>query len=255
MSGKNGTNKWRSEFNRARIRRRLFGPPAMGRDFPRNFVELTPDEILWDPDTIYGRGIHVTSTSSGKVCNRPGTGESQCSTQKEVINDCPPPSQLPIFKRQTYLEPSRDAELLHITESVDVPPGQSIVAISFETWQNIRTFIRWIDVRVLDALDPTNVGVMLELDCEAIKLLASPNKQTGLGSACPQFSDATVQSPRSVNITDLPMAFHNILFEIPDRRSVQIVVTNSDAVADRRVRVTAWGWFESKTVFDNAVRR
>ena len=51
-------------------------------------------------------------------------------------------------KRQIHLDPSRDAETIYLSCCADLPANQSIVVLAFETFNNLRTLIRWIDTNL-----------------------------------------------------------------------------------------------------------
>ena len=227
----------------------------MGHDFPRRYVDETPDEVLWDPTKILGGyGLNAFRGKQGPTELHQPRVESSTWDNIQTVNDCPPPSQLPVIKRQNYLDPSRDAETLFVSCRGDVQANSTLTIVSFETFSNLRTIIRWVDFKVYDALLPSNITLQILIDCQPVKVFAYPNVSCGAGSGCPTFFTGSVQTPTAIDITELPKDFHNSLYEITQRHQVEIVIVNSEPV-DRFVAATVWGWIESMTSFDNAVQR
>lgn len=239
-----------------RVRRTRIGWPLakMGHDFPRRYVDETPEEVLTDLDRIFSRGLSLIRNTSGQtVLHEPrveGTGYSE----QQRIDDCAPPSQLPYIKKQIHLEPSRDSETLFVACDADIQAESTLTVVSFETFNNLRTILRWIDLKIYDALIPSGITLEVQVDCQPVKSVAYPNVSCGAGSGCPTFSSGSVTTPTAIDITKLPKDFHNFLYEITDRHQVELIVRNTSLV-DRRVSVTLWGWIESVTAWDNAVRR
>jgi len=132
-----------------------------------------------------------------------------------------------------------------------VPAMSSIIVTSFETFNNLRTFVRWLDFKVYDALDPSQIDMQIRVEGAPRKFLAVPNIVCGTGGLV--ALSATVSSPTAYDFRGLPH-FENILMEISDRRHVEVVVNNA-SIADRKVCVCMWGWIESITVFDETVKR
>jgi len=230
--------------------------PPKGWDFPRRYLEITPSEILYDPGRILGTRVSAVLSKRGDVILRQPRLESTGFVQRESINDCPPPSQLPYIKKQIHLDQSRDSETLYCTNAVDVPASSSVIALAFDTFPNLRHYIRWIDVQVYDALWPVQLTQQVRLDCDPKKFVACPQSTTTLtsGLATCDFGSGTVSAPSALDITAPPPYFYNVLYEITDRHHVDVVINNL-APADRRVQVTIWGWIESITAWDEVVRR
>lgn len=230
--------------------------PPKGWDFPRRYIEITPEEYLYDPGRILGTRVSALLQKTGEMVLRQPRLETTGLTQRETINDCPPPSQLPYIKRQIHLDPSRDAEIISCTHTIDVPALSSAIALAFDTFPTLRTIIRWLDVQVHDALCPILLREVVRIDCDPRKFIACPESTTTLASglASCDFSAGTVGTPLALDFTNLPKDFHNSLYEITDRHHVDVVVIN-DAPADRRVTVTMWGWIESITAWDEVVKR
>jgi len=230
--------------------------PPKGWDFPRRYLEITPSEILYDPGRILGTRVSAVLSKRGDVILRQPRLESTGYVQRELINDCPPPSQLPVIKKQIHLEPSRDSETLYCTSAVDVPASSSVIALALDTFPNLRHYIRWIDVQVFDALWPVQITQQVRIDCDPKKFVACPQSATTMmsGLATCDFGAGTVSAPSALDITAPPKDFYNVLFEITDRHHVDVVINNL-APADRRVQVTVWGWIESITAWDEVVRR
>jgi hypothetical protein len=228
--------------------------PKMGHDFPRHFIDETPEEILFDAERIFARGVTVTRTTDGEtVLNQPRI-ESTGYQQTMEVNDCPPPSQVPYIKRQIHLDLSRDAETLLVTCNSDVQAQSILTIVAFETFATLRTILRWIDFKVYDALDPSAITLQVLIDCQPVKYYANPNVTCAGGSGCPSYTGSTIQNPTALDIQNAPDDFHNVLLEITDRHQVEIVIVNTTNV-DRKVSATVWGWIESITVWDEAVRR
>lgn len=227
----------------------------MGHDFPRRYVDETPDEVLWDPTKILGSyGLQAFRGQPGQTELHQPRVESSTYDNIQRVNDCPPPSQLPVIKLQNHLEPSRDAETLYVNCRQDIQANSTLTLVKFETFVNLRHIIRWIDFKVYDALVPSNITLQILVDCQPVKVFAYPNVACGEGSGCPTFSTNTVTTPTAIDITDVPKDFHNALYEISQRHQVEIVVVNSEPV-DRQISATVWGWIESITLWDNAVQR
>jgi hypothetical protein len=64
----------------------------------------------------------------------------------------------------------------------------------------------------------------------------------------------TVSSPNAQDFQCLPDCCSNSLIEITDRRHVDVVASNL-AMVDRKVEFCLWGWIESITMWDQAVKR
>lgn len=230
--------------------------PPKGWDFPRRYVEITPEEYLFDPGRVLGTRVSALIKKTGETVLMQPRLETTGHMMKETINDCPPPSQLPYIKRQIHLDPSRDSETLYCSHCVDVPANSAAIALAFDTFPNLRTIIRWIDVQVFDALCPPLLTQTVRIDCDPRKVAACPESTTTLASglvSC-NFGAGTVATPLSIDMTNLPKDFHNVLYEITDRHHVDVVVAN-DAPVDRRIQVTVWGWIESITAWDEVVKR
>jgi len=235
--------------------------PRMGRDFPRRYVDVTPDEILYDPTRILSRGVQV------RRCE--GSGETvmlQPRVETEAVCEetntscppttppftCPPPfSQLPVVKKQIHLEPSRDAEIFFSEGSGYVPPSSSATILTFETMPTLRTIIRWTKFFVAGALNPSQIALGFRIEGQPMKWVANP---MGAVVASGGNTYGTVTMPSSLDLQWLPDCCINSLIEITDRRIVQAVVVNTNAIVDRFVRVCVWGWVESISMWDNAVK-
>src|ERR1700682_1411627 len=86
--------------------------PSFKRGFPRRYMDTTPDEILYDPTRILGRGIRSRLINTGETILHQPRVESEAMTQIDRA-DCPPPtmpfecpppfSQLPVIKKQIHL--------------------------------------------------------------------------------------------------------------------------------------------------------
>ncbi|NIM47811.1 MAG: hypothetical protein GTO22_00865 [Gemmatimonadales bacterium] len=230
--------------------------PPMGWDFPRNYVEILPDESLFDPTRLLGTRVAGGMAPTGKTGLHTPRVESPEYKMVAETNDCPPASQLPYIKRQIHLDLSRDSESIYCTNTLDVPAGGSAIVLAFDTFINLRTFIRWVDVQVFDALEPPEIGTQIRVDCTPVKFIACPQSiQTeASGLAICSFPQGTISSPGSLDYTKLPKDFHNVLMEITDKHHVDFLVTNT-SVADRKVCISVWGWIESVTAWDNTVKR
>jgi len=232
--------------------------PPKGWDFPRRYIDITPEEILYDPGRILGTRVSAQLRTTGDTILRQPRVESTGLLQRESINDCPPPSQLPYIKRQIHLDPSRDAETFYCTSvgCVEVPALSSVVALAFDTFPNLRHEIRWIDVQVFDALCPVAMREVIRMDCDPRKYIACPaSTATALsGGVICDFAAGTVATPLELDMTNMPKDFHNLIMEVTDRHHMDVVVIN-EAPADRRVQVTLWGWIESITAWDEVVKR
>ena len=229
----------------------------MGWDFPRRYIDITPDEVLYDPDRVLGTRVAARLKPSGQTALHQPRVETSNFQQVESINDCPPPSQLPYIKRQIHLDPSRDAETFFCSDTVDVPAGGTAIALPFDTFPTLRTEIRWVDVQVHDALSPSLLTVQIRVECEPRKFIACPKSPETVmsgGAAC-VFGAGTVSSPTALDdLMAMPKDFHNVLMEITDRRHVDFFLTNT-APVDRRISISAWGWIESITAWDETVKR
>lgn len=234
--------------------------PRMGRGFPRQYIDHTPQEILYDPTRIMGRGIRARLIPTGEtVLHQPrleaeamielNRGDCEPSTAPFL---CPPPfSQLPYIKKQIHLEPSRDAEIFFTSMCVDVPANGTASVLFFDTWNNLRTFIKHTDLTIFDALCPSGLTVEFRVDGAPVKWTADPKGSTvGTMGIVP----GTITSPGSQDVSCLPEDFHNTLQEITDRHHIEAVATNTEPV-DRRIRLCLWGWIESVTMWDQAVKR
>lgn len=239
--------------------------PRIGRGFPRRYVDTTPDEILYDPDRILSRGIAARLIHTGQTELYQPRVESEAMTEIQPADctpsqapfQCPPPfSQLPVIKQQIHIEPSRDAEIFYAPGCVDVPaspdgvtPGTATV-MTFDTFNNLRTIIKWTQMIVYDALCPSQVTVEIRVDGQPIKWTANPMGSI-VGSGGIVYT--TVTTRNSQDFSDLPDCCRNTLIEITDRRHVEVFASNL-AMVDRRVMVSLWGWIESITMWDQAVK-
>jgi hypothetical protein len=239
--------------------------PRKGIGIPRRYIDITPDEILYDPVRIMGTQIGARMYPTGETILRQPRLETNAST--EVEKQCPPmevpfpcaapPSQVPYVKRLIHMDQSRDSETIFVHGDIDVPAAVGVVpgvatVLSFQTFNNLRTFIRWIDFTVFDALDPELIGIEIRVEGQPRKFVASPMSSTNSDMMYGAFG--TVSSASSLNLQCLPPYFHNVLMEITDQRTVEVVATNG-APAVRKVGVCMWGWIESITVWDESVKR
>lgn len=240
--------------------------PPIGRGFPRRYIDITPDEFLYDPTRILGNGINAQIIPNGNtVLMQPRVESSgstvidrgECAPVATPFN-CPPPfTQLPVIKQQVHIEPSRDAEMFLMTNAVDIPasvdgitPGTNTI-FSFDTFVNQKFVFKWTQMIVYDALTPSLVTVAVKLDGQSTKWIASPSGTT-LGSNGLTYLD-TISTPNGLDFSNLPDCCRNSLYEIIDRKHVDVVGSNL-ALVDRKVEVALWGWIEAITVFDNQVQ-
>lgn len=238
--------------------------PKLERGFPRRYADITPQEILYDPTRILGRGIRARLIPTGEtMLNQPRVeaermiqlDRTDCPTTQAPF-ECPPPfSQLPVIKKQTHLEPSRDAEIFRRDGCVDVPasvdgvvPGVATV-MSFDTFINLDTIIKWTQMLVYDALCPSLVTVTFRQDGAPLKWMASSSGST-VGSNSNTYT--TVSSQGGQDLQCIP-DFQNTLIEIVDRHHIDVVASNL-AMVDRKVEVCLWGWIESVTMWNQAVK-
>lgn len=238
--------------------------PSFRRGFPRRYVDITPDEILYDPTRIMSRGIRARIWGTGQTVLYQPSVETEAMTQIQRMDcpptqapfECPPPfSQLPVVKQQIHLQPSRDAEIFRTDTCVDVPasadgivPGTA--SYSFDTFQQLRTIIKWTQMLVYDALCPSMVTVGVLVDGSSIKWMANPAGSV-VGSGGITYN--TVSTPNAQDFSCLPDCCENTLIEITDRHHVEVVFSNL-APVDRRVEFCLWGWIESITMWDQAVK-
>jgi hypothetical protein len=239
--------------------------PRKGIGIPRRYIDITPDEILYDPVRVMGTQIGARMYPQEETILRQPRLETNAITQVE--KQCPPmevpfpcaapPSQVPYIKRQIHLDQSRDSETFFAHGEIDVPAAVGIVpgiatVMSFQTFNNLRTFIRWMDFTVSDALNPSLIGVQVNVEGQPRNYIKSPMSTTTGDMMYGAYG--TVATMSSINLGPLPPYFHNMLMEISDQRTIDIVATNlSPAV--RHVSVTMWGWIESITVWDESVKR
>jgi len=239
--------------------------PSFKRGFPRRYVDTTPDEILYDPTRILSRGIRARIIPTGQTVLYQPRVETEAMVQIErgdcpptqVPFECPPPfSQLPVVKQQVHLQPSRDAEIFRADGCVDVPaspdgivPGTATI-FSFDTFQQLRTIIKWTEMIVFDALCPSLVSVAVMVEGNSVKWMATPNGST-VGSD--GITYGTVSTPNAQDFQCLPDCCDNSLYEITDRRHVDVIAYNL-APVDRKVEFCLWGWIESITAWDQAVK-
>jgi hypothetical protein len=227
--------------------------PKKGWDFPRRNVEIVPSEILYDPSRILGSYVYAKMRSTGETIVVQPRVETTALIQKQEINDCPYPSQLPVFKKQIHLDPSRDAEIFSLHGKIDVPAGGTALVASFSTFNNLRTFIKWMHYAVYDSLDPDQLTFQWLKDGVPLKIFAcNPEITTSGGGYMP-----LVQSAVSTNTNCFPCLpeFQNALWEITDQHTIECYATDHSGIADRKVEVCAWGWIESITVWDEKVKR
>jgi len=262
-AGSPNAGPWKRDFgvDTARQYAKFRGKyPRIGRGFPRRYIDITPDEILYDPDRILSRGVQVRRTPTGETVLREPRVESE-GIQEESRSSCPPTtppftcpppfSQLPVVKKQIHLEPSRDAEIIFVEGSAYVPPSSTATVLTFETIPNLRTIIRWTKFFVAGALNPSQIMLGFRIEGQPVKWMANP---MGSVVATTGIVPGTVSMPLSLDLQWLPDCCINTLIEITDRRIVQAVVVNSNAVVDRFVRVCVWGWIESILAWDQAVK-
>lgn len=240
--------------------------PRFARGFPRRYMDITPDEVLYDPTRILGRGIRARMIPTGTTSLHQPRVESEAMTEIDRGDcppstapfECPPPfSQLPYIKRQIHLDPSRDAEIFRADGCVDVPaspdgitPGSATV-FSFDTFQQLRTIIKWTKMVVYDALCPSQVTVGFNIEGSSVKWMGNPvGSVVGSGG----ITYGTVTSSNAQDFQCLPDCCENSLMEITDRRHVDVIAYNL-APVDRKVEVCLWGWIESITMWDQAVKR
>jgi hypothetical protein len=239
--------------------------PQFKRGFPRRFVDITPDEILYDPTRIMSRGIRARIWGTGQTVLYQPSVETEAMQQIQRMDcppsqapfECPPPfSQLPVVKRQIHLEPSRDAEIFRADGCIDVPaspdgivPGTATV-MTFDTFQQLRTIIRWTEMIVYDALCPSLITVEVKIEGSSVKWMANP---LGSVTGSSGITYGTVSSPNAQDYSCLPDCCENSLIEITDRRHVEVVAYNL-APVDRKVEFCLWGWIESITMWDQAVK-
>jgi hypothetical protein len=239
--------------------------PSFKRGFPRRYVDTTPDEILYDPTRILGRGIQAQMIPTGEAMLRQPRVESEAMTQIEnpycrpsiAPFECPPPfSQLPIIKKQIHIEPSRDAEIIRYSFCADAPASEdgvipgTVELGSFDTFVNLRTIFKWTKMLVYDALCPSMVGVTFKVDGSGIKWMSQSQGSTVTSGG---IIYGTVQSQNSQDLQCLPDQIGNTLIEITDRHHVSIVASNL-AKVDRKVEVCLLGWIESILMWDQMVK-
>lgn len=234
--------------------------PYKGRGFPRRYSDHTPEEILYDPTRILGRGHRARMIPSGEMQLRQPRVESERITEisrpdcppTTMPFECPPPfSQLPVIKKQIHLEPSRDSEVFFQEGTVDVPANGTATIMSFDTFPTLRTMIRWTGMTIFDALCPSLLTVQIRIEGQPMKWVAMP--QGSVVGSSGEITPGLVTAAGSIDMSCLPPNFHNTLVEITDRRFVDAIATNT-APVDRRVRLCLWGWIESICAWDQAVR-
>lgn len=226
--------------------------PKKGWDFPRRNVEIMPREILFDPTRVLGSYVYAEMKSTGETIVVQPRVESTALIQKQRIDDCPYPSQLPYFKEQIHLKPSRDAEILSVKGKIDVPALGTARVLRFTTFNNLRTFIKWMHYTIYDSLDPEQITFQWLKDGVPLKVFAcDPDVTESGGGYMP-----VVQSAVSTNTNCSPCLpdFQNSLWEITDQHTIELFATDHSGF-DRKVEVCAWGWIESITVWDEKVRR
>ena len=239
--------------------------PSFKRGFPRRYMDITPDEILYDPTRIMSRGIRARIWGTGQTMLYSPSVETEVMQQISRTDcipstapfECPPPfSQLPVVKSQIHIEPSRDAEIFRMDGCVDVPasldgivPGQATVQV-FDTFNQLRTIIKWTQMVVYDALCPSLCTVEVKVEGSSIKWMANP---TGSVTGSGGITYGTVTSPNAQDYSCLPDCCDNSLIEITDRRHVEVIAYNY-APVDRKVEFCLWGWIESITMWDQAVK-
>lgn len=226
--------------------------PRKGWDFPRRNVEIIPSEILYDPNRVLGSYVYARMKSTGETIVVQPRVESTGIIQKQEIDDCPYPSQLPVTKKQIHLEPSRDAEIFSAHGKVDVPANGSAVVVDFSTFNNLRTILKWIHYAVYDSLDPDQITFQWLKDGAPLKVAACNPDVTMSGGGYMPLVQGAVATPTACHPC-LP-EFQNSLWEITDTHHIQCIAADQSG-ADRKVEVCAWGWIESITVWDEKVKR
>jgi len=228
--------------------------PYKGFDFPRRSMPITPQEELFDETRILGgRETCITRTPTGETVLR----QLRVETTKIIETSGFDPSVYrildPLLEKLEHLYPRHDAEPVYTGESaVDVgptPPGSPrptfVPALTMDTPVANDTILRWISLRPLDGLVPSQVGVSITVDGNPVKAIATP-----LAATSPPTYGVQPQTSEFVDAVGVPSGYYNLLLNVAERKRIIINVANFDPIATRKIAVAAWGWLQPMTDFN-----
>lgn len=244
--------KPKSNPNTYQLRSTQWELPPQQHGFPRRDIDITPQEVLYDPDTILGgpEFCYQISPPGPTVLQQPRV-ETSLYQQREGYNLTPYRMLEPLLEKLQHLYPRYDSEIIYVPGEAEIPPsarppalpGPPVTVVIFDTPPGVQTTIRHISVGVNDALSPPAIGVSVTLDGEPVKYIATPTAATS-----PPTYGVQPQTPNFPDPIGMP-SFHNDLLIIPDRKRVLIQAINFDFTATRRVCISVWGWITPFTGF------
>lgn len=219
--------------------------PRMGHGFPRRAMDITPQEELYDHERILGGSESCVEISppGRTVLQQPRLETSAYRMREGFI-----PSEYrvlePLLEKFQHIYPRFDSETLYVTNCADAPPidpgppprPTPVAVITFDTPPGLITYIKHIDVTVLDGLMPANMGTSVTVDGVPIKFIVQPTAATS-----PPTYGVQPQTPNFPIAVGMPF-FQNDLIVIPDRKRVIVQAGNFDPIATREVCISVWGW-------------
>jgi len=219
--------------------------PPMGHGFPRNAVNVTPQEELYDHDRILsGREFCEKISPPGPTVLQQPRLETSAYQTKTGFNPSDYRVLEPLLEKFQHVYPRFDSETIYVSACADVLPAlagpplrpQPSATVTFDSPPGMITYIRHIDVTIFDGLAPALVGMSVTVDGEPIKYLAQPT-----AAVSPPVYGVQPQTPNFPTPVGMPV-FQNDLIIIPDRKRIIIQVANFDTVATRKVCTSMWGW-------------
>lgn len=216
----------------------------MAHGFPRRDINITPSEILDDHDKILGgpEYKYKISPPGPTVLQQPRL-ETSLYKQQETIDPSPYRVLEPLLEKLQHIYPRFDSETIFVAGEVDAPPAAAgpipvpVTALMFDTVPGVVSYLRRIEVNVLDGLVPVNMGAGVFVDGEPVKYIA----QTAAATSPPTYG-VQPQTPNFPEASGMPIGLQNVLLIVPDRKRVEVRVANLDLVATRKVCVSIWGW-------------
>jgi len=216
--------------------------PPMGHGFPRQDMDVTPQEVLYDHDKILGGPEHTYQISPpGPTVLQQPRVETSLYKETQTVDLSPYRILDPLLEKFQHIYPRFDSETVFASNLVEAPPGAvPTTALTFDTVPGVNTYLRNIQITVMDGLLPVNIGAGCFVDGNPVKVVAQPTAATS-----PPTYGVQPQTPNFPILSGMPTGIMNCLLIIPDRKRVEIRVVNTDPIATRLVCVHFWGWMTS----------